>query len=161
MFSLKQIIPGKKYAARIAPNHLNVYINLANLIRANESRLEEADQLYRQAISMRPDFKQAYISRYHSLLQHHHCKIEVISVYMYVSTKLPVKLKQLEIDKGIITLAKGVLELAMYQIHLCLVNIISQSQSVSITVTFTTKQTFWLTVKEKTDIMLIFLYIIL
>lgn len=67
-FSLKQIIPGKKYAARIAPNHLNVYINLANLIRANESRLEEADQLYRQAISMRPDFKQAYISRYHSLL---------------------------------------------------------------------------------------------
>ena len=50
-FSSEQIIPGKKYAARIAPNHLNVYINLANLIRANESRLEEADQLYRQAIS--------------------------------------------------------------------------------------------------------------
>lgn len=45
------------------PNHLNVYINLANLIRTNDSRLEEADQLYRQAISMRPDFKQAYISR--------------------------------------------------------------------------------------------------
>lgn len=58
-----KIIPGKKYATRVAPNHLNVYINLANLIRANESRLEEADQLYRQAISMRPDFKQAYISR--------------------------------------------------------------------------------------------------
>lgn len=66
--SSEQIIPGKKYAARIAPNHLNVYINLANLIRANESRLEEADQLYRQAISMRPDFKQAYISRYCSSL---------------------------------------------------------------------------------------------
>ncbi|CAI9583375.1 unnamed protein product [Staurois parvus] len=60
---MPQVIPGKKYAARVAPNHLNVYINLANLIRANESRLEEADQLYRQAISMRPDFKQAYISR--------------------------------------------------------------------------------------------------
>lgn len=59
-----QVIPGKKYATRVAPNHLNVYINLANLIRANDSRLEEADQLYRQAISMRPDFKQAYISRY-------------------------------------------------------------------------------------------------
>ena len=68
-FLLKQIIPGKKYAARIAPNHLNVYINLANLIRANESRLEEADQLYRQAISMRPDFKQAYISRGELLLK--------------------------------------------------------------------------------------------
>ena len=59
----RQIIPGKKYATRVAPNHLNVYINLANLIRTNDSRLEEADQLYRQAISMRPDFKQAYISR--------------------------------------------------------------------------------------------------
>lgn len=62
-FFFSKIIPGKKYATRVAPNHLNVYINLANLIRANESRLEEADQLYRQAISMRPDFKQAYISR--------------------------------------------------------------------------------------------------
>jgi tetratricopeptide (TPR) repeat protein len=72
-FYSKQIIPGKKYAARIAPNHLNVYINLANLIRANESRLEEADQLYRQAISMRPDFKQAYISRYRHLLWSYHC----------------------------------------------------------------------------------------
>ncbi|CAB1313466.1 unnamed protein product [Coregonus sp. 'balchen'] len=60
---MPQIIPGKKYATRVAPNHLNVYINLANLIRTNDSRLEEADQLYRQAISMRPDFKQAYISR--------------------------------------------------------------------------------------------------
>lgn len=63
LFFFSKIIPGKKYATRVAPNHLNVYINLANLIRANESRLEEADQLYRQAISMRPDFKQAYISR--------------------------------------------------------------------------------------------------
>uniref|UniRef100_A0A672JC61 dolichyl-phosphate-mannose--protein mannosyltransferase n=1 Tax=Salarias fasciatus TaxID=181472 RepID=A0A672JC61_SALFA len=50
---MPQVIPGKKYATRVAPNHLNVYINLANLIRANDSRLEEADQLYRQAISMR------------------------------------------------------------------------------------------------------------
>ncbi|XP_018107867.1 protein O-mannosyl-transferase TMTC3 isoform X2 [Xenopus laevis] len=66
---MPQVIPGKKYAARVAPNHLNVYINLANLIRANESRLEEADQLYRQAISMRPDFKQAYISRGELLLK--------------------------------------------------------------------------------------------
>ncbi|XP_048863482.1 protein O-mannosyl-transferase TMTC3 [Brienomyrus brachyistius] len=66
---MPQIIPGKKYATRVAPNHLNVYINLANLIRVNDSRLEEADQLYRQAISMRPDFKQAYISRGELLLK--------------------------------------------------------------------------------------------
>ncbi|KAG8148266.1 putative Transmembrane and tetratricopeptide repeat containing 3 protein [Naja naja] len=65
---MPQIIPGKNML-RVAPNHLNVYINLANLIRANESRLEEADQLYRQAISMRPDFKQAYISRGELLLK--------------------------------------------------------------------------------------------
>lgn len=66
---MPQIIPGKKYATRVAPNHLNVYINLANLIRNNDTRLEEADQLYRQAISMRPDFKQAYISRGELLLK--------------------------------------------------------------------------------------------
>uniref|UniRef100_A0A8C9R5V2 Protein O-mannosyl-transferase TMTC3 n=1 Tax=Scleropages formosus TaxID=113540 RepID=A0A8C9R5V2_SCLFO len=66
---MPQVIPGKKYATRVAPNHLNVYINLANLIRTNDSRLEEADQLYRQAISMRPDFKQAYISRGELLLK--------------------------------------------------------------------------------------------
>ncbi|CAL8359015.1 unnamed protein product [Lota lota] len=66
---MPQVIPGRKYATRVAPNHLNVYINLANLIRTNESRLEEADQLYRQAISMRPDFKQAYISRGELLLK--------------------------------------------------------------------------------------------
>ncbi|XP_076878222.1 protein O-mannosyl-transferase TMTC3 [Brachyhypopomus gauderio] len=66
---MPQVIPGKKYATRVAPNHLNVYINLANLIRASDSRLEEADQLYRQAISMRPDFKQAYISRGELLLK--------------------------------------------------------------------------------------------
>lgn len=51
---------------------------------------------------------------------------------MYVSTKLPVKLKKFEIDKGIIILAKGVLDVAISEIHLCLVNIISQSQSVSL-----------------------------
>lgn len=50
-------------------NHLNVYINLAKLIQANESLLEEVGQLYRQAISMRPDFKQDYISRREFLLK--------------------------------------------------------------------------------------------
>lgn len=73
----------------MAPNHLNVYINLANLIRNNESRLEEADQLYRQAISMRPDFKQAYISRQESdfnmiwslnQVLHHTSALETVSV---------------------------------------------------------------------------------
>ncbi|XP_030571961.1 protein O-mannosyl-transferase TMTC3 [Drosophila novamexicana] len=54
---------GVSYHARIAPNHLNVFINLANLISKNQTRLEEADHLYRQAISMRSDYVQAYINR--------------------------------------------------------------------------------------------------
>lgn len=55
--------PGESYQARIAPNHLSVFVNLANLISKNNTRLEEADRLYRQAISMRADFVQAYINR--------------------------------------------------------------------------------------------------
>lgn len=55
--------PGESYQARIAPNHLNVFLNLANLISRNHTRLEEADLLYRQAISMRADYTQAYINR--------------------------------------------------------------------------------------------------
>lgn len=36
---------------------------MANLIAKNSTRLEEADLLYRQAISMRADYTQAYINR--------------------------------------------------------------------------------------------------
>ncbi|OQR69138.1 transmembrane and TPR repeat-containing protein [Tropilaelaps mercedesae] len=54
---------GEKYQTRIAPNYLNVFLNLANLYARNSSRLEEADALYRQAISMRTDYIQAYINR--------------------------------------------------------------------------------------------------
>ncbi|KAK7598338.1 hypothetical protein V9T40_006573 [Parthenolecanium corni] len=61
--------PGESYQARIAPNHLNVFLNLANLIAKNETRLEEADFLYRQAISMRADYTQAYINRGDVLLK--------------------------------------------------------------------------------------------
>ncbi|XP_076362938.1 protein O-mannosyl-transferase Tmtc3-like isoform X2 [Tachypleus tridentatus] len=63
----KELLPrpraGEPYKARIAPNHLNVFLNLANVISRNKSRLEEADALYRQAISMRADYIQAYINR--------------------------------------------------------------------------------------------------
>ncbi|UYV70807.1 TMTC3, partial [Cordylochernes scorpioides] len=69
--------PGEPYHSRMAPNHLNVFLNLANLISRNNTRLEEADarrifsphphgssvQLYRQAISMRADYIEAYINR--------------------------------------------------------------------------------------------------
>jgi len=50
-------------AARVVPNHLHVYVALATLIARNESRLEEADAIYRQAIAMRSDYAQAHINR--------------------------------------------------------------------------------------------------
>lgn len=67
--------PGESYQARIAPNHLNVFLNLANLIARNETRLEEADRLYRQAISMRADYTQAYINRGDILLKMNRYKL--------------------------------------------------------------------------------------
>lgn len=63
----KSLLPKAKFGesklVRITPNYLSVFLNLANLISKNVSRLEEADLLYRQAISMRADYTQAYINR--------------------------------------------------------------------------------------------------
>ena len=47
--------------AGVASGHLGVYLDLALLVARNESRLEEADALYRQAISMREDYVQVKI----------------------------------------------------------------------------------------------------
>ncbi|XP_060080466.1 protein O-mannosyl-transferase TMTC3-like isoform X2 [Ylistrum balloti] len=57
------VIPGKSYTTRVAPNHLNVYLNLASLVSKDPSRLAEADNLLKTAISMRPDYVQGYINR--------------------------------------------------------------------------------------------------
>ncbi len=40
---LPPVKPGQSYTARIAPSHLNVFINLGNLISKDDSRLMEAD----------------------------------------------------------------------------------------------------------------------
>jgi len=66
---LPRASPGKKLVARIAPNSLNLFLNLGNLVARNESRLEEADTLYKQAIAMRSDYIQAYINRGDVLLR--------------------------------------------------------------------------------------------
>lgn len=60
---LPQPQPGRKYVTRIAPQHLSVFLNLGNLMAKDPARLQEADALYRQAISMRTDYVQAYINR--------------------------------------------------------------------------------------------------
>ena len=36
---------GKSYTARVAPSHLNAFLNLASLIAKNESRLKEAEMV--------------------------------------------------------------------------------------------------------------------
>ncbi len=53
--------PGERYTARVAPQHLGVFLQLANLISRDENRLEEADLLYRQAIAMRSDYVQVIL----------------------------------------------------------------------------------------------------
>ncbi|XP_005113590.2 protein O-mannosyl-transferase TMTC3, partial [Aplysia californica] len=53
---------GKSYQARIAPSHLNAYLNLANLVSKDPARLDKAEQLLRQAITMRADYVEAYIN---------------------------------------------------------------------------------------------------
>ena len=42
---LPPVIPGIKYEARVAPSHLSAYVNLANIIKMNNSRLYEADKV--------------------------------------------------------------------------------------------------------------------
>ena len=48
---------------RIAPHYINVYYNLANLIRIDPERLQEAYDMYQKAISMKPDFVNAHMNR--------------------------------------------------------------------------------------------------
>ncbi|XP_053388368.1 protein O-mannosyl-transferase Tmtc3-like, partial [Mercenaria mercenaria] len=57
------VIPGKSYTARVAPSHLNVFLNLASIYSRDPSRLEEAATLLKTATDMRPDYIQGYINR--------------------------------------------------------------------------------------------------
>ena len=62
----KSLLPqpkaGQRYVTRIAPQHLSVFLNLGNLMAKDKNRLEEADNLYKQAISMRNDYVQVHHS---------------------------------------------------------------------------------------------------
>ena len=77
---LPRALPGKKLITRIAPNSLNLFLNLGNLVARNSSRLEEADSLYRKAISMRSDYIQAYINRGDVLLRMNRSQ-EALNIY--------------------------------------------------------------------------------
>ena len=54
---------------RVAPSHINVYYNLANLIKSDPLRLQEAYNLYQTAISMKPDFIEAHLNKGDVLLK--------------------------------------------------------------------------------------------
>lgn len=54
--------PSESRDFHLAPVHFTIVLNLANLIARNTSRLEEAERLYRQAISMKEDYTQAYLN---------------------------------------------------------------------------------------------------
>ncbi|KAM7533495.1 hypothetical protein Aperf_G00000123793 [Anoplocephala perfoliata] len=54
---------GVVYHTRVSPKDLTIFINLANLLAKNDSRLDEADALLRRAISLREDNVDAYQNR--------------------------------------------------------------------------------------------------
>ncbi|XP_064462574.1 protein O-mannosyl-transferase Tmtc3-like [Ornithodoros turicata] len=54
---------------RVTSTHLRLYLCLASLISKDDRRHQEADQLYKQVMRLRPDFAEAYISRGDFLLR--------------------------------------------------------------------------------------------
>lgn len=61
MTAVELMPTGKSF--RVAPSHINVYYNLANLIKLDPSRLQEAYKLYQKAISMKPNFVEAHMNK--------------------------------------------------------------------------------------------------
>nr|XP_042896354.1 protein O-mannosyl-transferase Tmtc3 isoform X2 [Parasteatoda tepidariorum] len=53
----------------VTPSHLQLFLSLAFLISQNNSRIMEADELYKEALSLRSDFTKAYLSRGDFLLK--------------------------------------------------------------------------------------------
>ena len=54
---------------RVAPSHINVYYNLANLIKMDPARQVESYELYQKALSMKPDFVEAHMNKGDLLLK--------------------------------------------------------------------------------------------
>ncbi|XP_041453072.1 protein O-mannosyl-transferase TMTC3-like [Lytechinus variegatus] len=96
---------GEQYLAQIDPNHLNVYLNLANLIKKNESRLREAEELYLKVIRMRPDFVEAYINQGEILLKRGQLD-EAESLYQQAARLDPLK-ADTHYNLGVVSMKKG------------------------------------------------------
>ncbi|XP_054714335.1 protein O-mannosyl-transferase TMTC3-like [Uloborus diversus] len=69
----KSLFPGSERSyeekTHVTPSHLQLFLNLAFLISQNDSRLEEADALYLEALKLRSDFTNAYLNRGDVLLK--------------------------------------------------------------------------------------------
>ena len=63
-----ELVPKTK-TFRIAPMHINVFYNLANLVKLDPERFSEALQLYNRALSMKVDMVEAYINKGDLLLK--------------------------------------------------------------------------------------------
>lgn len=55
-------ITGKSQTFRIAPNHLNVYFNYANLLSQDPSRYKESEYYYKTALRVLPDMSEAHMN---------------------------------------------------------------------------------------------------
>ncbi|XP_071503726.1 protein O-mannosyl-transferase TMTC3-like [Diadema antillarum] len=102
---MPQPIPGQRYSTKIDPNHLNVYLNLANLLKHNESRLKEAEELYLKAIRMRPDFVDAYINKGEILMKRGKLE-EAESLYLQ-AVKLEPYNANIHYNLGIVAMRKN------------------------------------------------------
>ncbi|XP_022249300.1 transmembrane and TPR repeat-containing protein CG4050-like [Limulus polyphemus] len=60
---------GTSRVLRVTQSYLQVLVSLASLLSLNSTRLEEADNLYREVISIRTDFTEAYVNRGNLLLK--------------------------------------------------------------------------------------------
>ena len=63
-----ELVPKTK-TFRIAPMHINVFYNLANLIKLDPERSSKALQLYNRVLSMKVDMVEAYINKGDLLLK--------------------------------------------------------------------------------------------
>lgn len=63
-----ELVPKAK-TFRIAPMHINVFYNLANLVKLDPDRSSEALQLYNRALSMKPDMVEAHMNKGDLLLK--------------------------------------------------------------------------------------------
>ncbi|XP_055946198.1 protein O-mannosyl-transferase Tmtc3-like [Argiope bruennichi] len=96
---------GVEEEVHVTPSHLQLFLSLASLISQNESRLEEADALYREALTLRSDFTNAYLNRGDVLLKMNRSK-EAETMY-YRALEYDQRNPDLHFNLGIVLMDQG------------------------------------------------------